>query len=70
MLQADDKITLENIVNKCISLNTKFNSSMNQWNSDEHYYADRISNETVSQNASTLRKTLTKCWPCNNLHFV
>lgn len=43
---------------------------MNQQNSDEHNYVNRISSEIVSRNAATLRKPLTESRICNEFHFV
>ncbi|VUZ48030.1 unnamed protein product [Hymenolepis diminuta] len=53
-----------------MNLYIKCDSGMNQQNFDEHNYVNPISSETMSQNVSTLRKTLTEYWLNNNSHFV
>ncbi|KAM3170983.1 hypothetical protein ACTXT7_017529, partial [Hymenolepis weldensis] len=48
----------------------KCGSGVNQQESSEHKYGGRILSETVLQNVSTLRKTRTEYWLCNDVHFA
>ncbi|KAM3180299.1 hypothetical protein ACTXT7_016556 [Hymenolepis weldensis] len=68
MLEAVEKITLEDNANKCINLDFKCDGSMNQQNSGGHSYINGISSETVPK-CSTLRKTLTVRWLCIDLRL-
>lgn len=69
MLQASDSITLENLANESRKLKIKCDNGMNQQDLVRTNMLMEVPMK-LPENVSSLWKTLTECWICNDLHFA